>query len=57
MGEIIQFAEGTLQPTKGSCGLRTQLHGCMASVSALASVTNGISNGNFIEAETKYLKY
>ena len=53
MGEVIQFAEGALQPTKGSCGLRTQLHGCMASVSALASATNGISNGNFIEAETK----
>ena len=53
MGEVVQFVEGALQPTKGSCGLRTQLHGCMASVSALASATNGISNGNFIETETK----
>ena len=53
MGEIIQFAEGALHPTEGSCGLRTQLHGCMASVSALADATNEIAPGNFIEAETK----
>ena len=53
MGEVIEFVKGGRKPSKGSCGLYTQLHGCMASVSALASATNGISNGNFIEAETK----
>lgn len=57
MGEVIEFVKGGRKPSKGSCGLYTQLHGCMASVSALADATNEIAPGNFIEAETKYLKY
>ena len=53
MGEIIQFAEGALQPTKGSCGLRTQLHGVCATISALADATDGISQGHLVETDNK----
>ena len=53
MGEVIQFVEGALQPTKGSCGLRTQLHGVCATISALADATDGISQGHLVETDNK----
>lgn len=53
MGEVVQFAESGRKPTKGSCGLRTQLHGVCATFSTLADATDGISQGHFIETDNK----
>lgn len=54
-GEVVKFPpEGKrIEPTTGSAGLRTQLHGAMASVSNLANATGGISSSNFVKTDCK----
>lgn len=54
-GEVVKFPPSgqSVQPTSGSAGLTTQVHGAMASVSNLASASGGIKPGNIVERDTK----
>lgn len=50
MSEHIQFADNkeTVEPVKGTVGLRTQLPGQQTTVSALAKATGGIKAGKLV---------
>ena len=54
-GEVVKFPPSgqRIQPTAGSAGLATQVHGAMASISNLASASGGIKPGNLIQRDTK----
>lgn len=52
--ETIKFpAEGGRKPTTGTAGLRCQVPGTAATVSALAYATGGISPSGFVKTDTK----
>ena len=49
--QSVQIATGGAQATSGSAGLKTQVGGSTASVSAAAEATGGIAPGNFVETD------
>lgn len=48
-GEVVSFVEASLEPSKGSAELPTQVAGAAATVSQAAEATGGIKAGNMIE--------
>lgn len=49
--ESVQLSDQSLTATAGTGGLKTQVNGAPATVSAAAMATGGVAAGNFIEAD------
>ncbi len=55
MVEEVKFPSDhkSIQPTRGSAGLRSHVPGGMATVSALSLSTGGIGPGHFVETDNR----
>lgn len=51
MAKEVRLFYGEIAPSQGSAGIRTQLPGCMASVSNLANSSGGIRKGGLVETD------